>query len=121
MLGVLAALGAVTSELPWAVSLPIALASLVHAGGLAARELRGSVRAVVVPQGTGEATIDGQPMLGLEVHWRGPLAFLQWRGVDGRRYSLRGWPDNLDAAARRELRLAVAARMPLRTPRSMAP
>ena len=121
ILGVLAAAGALASELPWQAALSLAVTSLVHAVVTARRELHRPVRTVVVPHGTAEATIDGQPIFGLELHWRGPLAFLRWRCVEGRRGYLLGWPDNLDAAARRELRLAAAARVPLRTPGSMAP
>jgi toxin CptA len=57
----------------------------------------------------------------VQVQWRGPLAFLWWRDGKGRRQRLQGWPDNLAAAARRELRLAMAARVPARSPRSVAP
>ncbi|GAB3092036.1 hypothetical protein GCM10027159_06300 [Lysobacter terrae] len=120
-LGLLADIAAVASQLPWQASVPLALAALTQATLLARRERRRPVRLIVIPPGNSEATIDGQPMQALEVRWRGPLAFLRWRSADGRRAYLLGWPDNLSAAARRELRLAMAARVPLRTPRSMAP
>lgn len=76
---------------------------------------------LVIPPNDATATVDGLGMDDLEVHWRGPLAFLQWRQADGGTRRLQGWPDTLDAAARRELRLAMAARTSARPPRSMAP
>ena len=37
----------------------------------------------IIPPGRGQATCDGMPMPGLRVSWRGPLAFVAWRGGDG--------------------------------------
>ncbi|MBK0027910.1 hypothetical protein IAE57_17240 [Stenotrophomonas sp. S48] len=51
---------------------------------------------------------------------RGPWLLLRWR-QQGRRRHLLFWPDVLDRAQRRELRLAVAARAVSRRPRSVAP
>ena len=43
----------------------------------------------------------------MSLHWRGPLAFMRFRGSDGGIRHLGWWPDTLDARARRELRLAL--------------
>lgn len=120
-LGLLSAFAAIASELPMYVSIPLALFAVVYGGWLAHRELRRPTYGLVIPLNETVARIDGLEMNDLQVQWRGPLAFLRWRCADGQRQRLHGWPDNLDAAARRELRLAMAARMPARSPRSVAP
>lgn len=63
--------------------------------------------------------LDGQPLCAPHLRVRGP--WLQLQGRAGRRQCLLFWPDVLDRAQRRELRLAVAARSVSRRPRSMAP
>lgn len=120
MLGMLAAFAVLACELPWLVSLPIATSALVSGAWLARRELLRSALDLVIPNGNA-ATIDGMPVNDLQVHWRGSLAFLQWCDAAGRRQRRQGWPDNLGPAARRELRLAMAARAPAHSPRSVAP
>jgi plasmid maintenance system antidote protein VapI len=55
------------------------------------------------------AYLDGVPVEQVEVQWRGPLAFVSWKGRDGRRQRLSWWPDTLPPARRRELRLAANA------------
>ena len=121
VLGLLAAIAVIASELPWVVSVPLALAAFLYGIRLARRELLRPACSLVIPMGEGAATMDGQPVRNLQLRWRGPLAFLQWRDADGRRRYLQGWPDNLDPDARRELRLAVATRVPARPSRSVAP
>lgn len=121
LLGLLAAIAAIASELPWFAACPLAVAALAHAGFLALREWRGRTRTVVIPHNDAAATVDGEAVDALELRWRGSLAFLRWRDDGGRRHYLLGCPDNLRPEARRELRLAVAARAPVRAPRSMAP
>lgn len=121
MLGVLAAIAVIASELPWIVVVAPACAAIVYGEWLARREGRRVVSEIVIPPNEAGATIDGSPMQDLRVQWRGPLAFLQWRDECGRRRYLQGWPDNLAPADRRELRLAMAARAPAHSPRSVAP
>lgn len=121
LLGTLAAVSAVASELPASVSLPLAVLSMAYGIGLARRETLRPACSLVIPADDNAATVNGATVDDLQLQWRGPLAFLQWRDADGRRQRLQGWPDNLDARARRELRLAVAARVPAGSPRSMAP
>jgi toxin CptA len=120
MLGALAAFAALVCELPWPVSLPIAAAAAFGGVELAERELLRPTLDLVIPH-HGDAMIDGVLVHELQVHWRGPLAFLQWRDAAGLRHRRQGWPDNLGAASRRELRLAMAARAPAHSPRSVAP
>lgn len=121
LLGVLAAVSVVASELPLSGSLPLAVLSMAYGTWLARRELLRPACNLVIPPGETAATVNGATVDGLQLQWRGPLAFLQWRDADGRRQRLQGWPDNLDVRVRRELRLAVAARVPAGSPRSMAP
>lgn len=121
MLGVLAAIAVIASELPWMVAVALACVALAHGEWLARRESRCVVSEIVIPPSEAAATIDGSPMQDLHVQWRGPLAFLHWRDEEGRRRYLQGWPDNLPLAGRRELRLAMAARAPAHSPRSVAP
>ena len=121
LLGILAAGSVLVSELPLSASIPLAVACFAHGVRLGRRELLRPARQLVIPGNASTATADGEAMADVLVLWRGPLAFLRWRDGDGRRQRLHGWPDNLAAAARRELRLAMAARAPARPPRSMAP
>ncbi len=120
-LGLLSGFAVIASEVPMYVSIPLALFATGYGLWLALRELRRPTHGLVIPLNDMAATIDGVEMNDFQVQWRGPLAFLQWLGADGRRHRLQGWPDNLDTAARRELRLATAARTPARSPRSVAP
>src|SRR5688572_8908667 len=112
LMGLLGAIAVVMSEAPWAIAVPVAGAALVHAAVLARRELRRPVRRLVVPHSAAPARVDDTDMEALEVHWRGPLAVLAWRDPRGRRHRLHAWPDTLRRPARRELRLALAARGP---------
>jgi toxin CptA len=121
-LGALAGGAAIASELRWSVAVALAAASLAYGAWLGKRELSRPCANMVIPRdGDTAATIDGEAVKDLRLQWRGSLAFLQWRDARGRRLSTQGGPDNLDAATRRELRLAMAARVPARSPRSMAP
>ena len=113
MLGVLAALGLLASDLPRAWASPCA-ALACAAGCLQARhEARRAHRMLVID--SAGATLDGDAVAQLALRWRGPCAFLAARGKAGRIHRLAWWPDTLDAAGRRTLRLAVAAHSP-RTP-----
>lgn len=120
-MGLLGAIAVVLSEAPLPSASLVAAAALVHAAMLARRELRRPVRRLVVPHSAAPARVDDADMEALEVHWRGPLAVLAWRDPRGRRHRLHAWPDTLRRPARRELRLALAARGPARVPPSVAP
>ena len=121
VLGVLGAVAVVISEMPLLAAVPLAGLAIGYGLGLARRELRREVRRFVVPHSALPATLDGTDLASLEVHWRGPLATLAWRDAQGRPRRLHGWPDTLRRPARRELRLALAARGPARVSPSVAP
>ena len=121
LLGALGAFAVLLSEMPALAAWPVALASMGQGVWAARRELRRAVCRIVVPHSPLPATLDGTDMASLEVHWRGPLATLAWREAGGRRRRLHGWPDTLRRPARRELRLALAARGPVGASPSVAP
>jgi toxin CptA len=121
VLGSLAAIAVVASELPGMVAVPLGCVAIVYGEWLARRENRRQVAEIVIPPNEAVPTINGSPIEDLQVQWRGPLVFLHWRDEQGRRRYLQGWPDNLAPGQRRELRLAMAARAPAHSPRSMAP
>lgn len=121
VLGALAGAAPIASELPPHVGVPLAICAMAQGARLARRELIRPVRSLVIPGHQAMATIDGEDMHTPEVRWRGSLAFLYWRDAQGRRHGLHGAADNLGPAARRELRLALMARAPVRPTRSMAP
>jgi toxin CptA len=121
LLGVFGAVAVMLSQMPLLFAVPLAGAALVHGAALSRRELRRPVRRLVVPHSAQPAKVDDTDMEALEVHWRGPLARLSWRDAHGRRHCLHAWPDTLRRPARRELRLALAARVPARVLPSVAP
>ena len=51
--------------------------------------------------------IDGVPVDGLRIAWRGALAFARWSSPTGAVERLVWWPDTLPADRRRELRMAM--------------
>ena len=109
VLGSLGPLGAVSllvSEMPRAIAWSLALLSLGYGHWLAQREARATARQFVW-SGNGLVTHDGEAVRDVSLHWRGPLAFLQFRIPGGRIRRLSWWPDTLDFRERRELRLAV--------------
>jgi len=121
LLGILAAVSALASDLPWFAALPLAVLAVAYGAWLGKRELFRPACSLVIPFNDTVATVDGVTMGDLQLRWRGPLVILRWRDANGGRQSLQGWPDNLPANMRRELRLAMAALVPAHSPRSMAP
>ncbi|WP_246372758.1 hypothetical protein [Marilutibacter spongiae] len=115
----LSALACLGSGLPPRASWPIAVAALAYGLHQAHREWgRPPLDIVLAAEGV---RIDGAPVDGFEVVWRGPLVVASWRG-EGGRPRRRAWlPDTLPAADRRELRLALIRVAPARNPGSMAP
>ncbi|MFC3551785.1 hypothetical protein ACFOLC_12280 [Lysobacter cavernae] len=101
-------------------SIPLALLALTYGVWLYRRELRQAPQVLVIA-GSATATLDGEAITELRLHWRGQLAFLRFREREGRLRHLSWWPDTLDTHARRELRLAVPVEAQARPPRSMAP
>lgn len=55
------------------------------------------------------------------VFWRGPWVFARWRDDAGRVQRVVWWPDTLNSASQRELRLALPTETAARSRRSVAP
>ena len=138
LLSALAPLAVMDSHMPRLMAWPLALASLGIGLRQAWVEARRPRRLLVLaaasrsrPASGGAARdmpvaaspdqLDGRPFRLLAVAWRGPLAFVHGLDGDGRACRLAWWPDTLPPGARRELRLAVAARTASRHRRPMAP
>ena len=119
LLAASAAFAVLASEMPRAAAWPLAAAALAHGAWLALREARRDARQLVI-DGEGRGSVDGRPVGGLQVRWRGPIAFLQWSNGDGRHRHV-FFPDTLPAARRRELRLAAPAPAAARRAASVAP
>jgi toxin CptA len=119
-LAVLAPLSIWASNLPAMVAWPLAVVAAGWAAGAAWRHARTAPLPIVVPV-EGDVTVAGQVVDGFDVRWRGALAFLSWRDGAGRGHRLALWPDVLDPATRRELRLVTAARAAVRIGGPVAP
>lgn len=116
----LAPLSVWASALPAVVAWPVALAVAGFAAASAIRHRLAAPVSIVVPP-DGDVTVSGQVADGFVVTWRGDLAFLAWRDGAGRGHRLVLWPDVLVPAARRELRLVMAARATGRMAGPVAP
>ena len=121
VLGPLAAWSVLLSEMPRWAAWPLVAGVLLHASSSILRERRKPVRQIVFPGSDGVVQIDGIPVSDVVVQWRSPLAFLSWRGSDGRRQRLSWWPDTLPPERRRELRLAAGHEDASRRRPGMAP
>jgi toxin CptA len=119
-LAVLAPLSIWASNLPAVLAWPLAIVAAGWAAGSAWRHARTAPLPIVVPA-EGDVTVAGQAVDGFDVRWRGALAFLSWRDGAGRGHRLALWPDVLDPATRRELRLVTAARAAVRIGGPVAP
>ena len=102
-LAVLAPLAVLASEMPRTGAVPLAVVASGWGAAAAWREARKAPRELLWPAAGGSPQLDGRPLAGAALEWRGPLAFLRWRG--GR---LSWWPDTLPRHKRRELRRIVA-------------
>ena len=119
LLGALAAGAVLASEMPRMAAWCLAAAALVHGLRLAMRERARAPVGVAWGGRAGTVSVDGVPVQGAQLHWRGPLAFLRWRDAEGWR-RLAFWPDVLDASQRRTLRLAAGPGGSLRGTESRA-
>lgn len=120
VLALMGALSALASEMPRVVAAMLAVASMAYGVWRSRREARRIPRMLVWPV-DGAPHLDGVELCEVCLRWRGPLAFLQWRNVDGRMERLSWWSDTLAAHERRELTLAAAGTNGVRQPTSMAP
>ena len=98
------------SDLPRGWAWPLAVLAAVLAIRDARRYLRQPPCRLLIPAGRGATLCDDVAVERLQVHWRGPLAFLRWREGDGRTRRLVFAPDTLPPAFRRELKLAMQRR-----------
>jgi toxin CptA len=121
LLALLAPCAVLGSEMPRMAAWLLAGIACAYGLWLARREACKPPRQLLWPTGDAPVTLDGEPLQQAELHWRGPLAFLHWRGHGGRGGRLDWWPDTLPAAQRRELRLAARARATAQPAASMAP
>lgn len=120
-LTLLAPFAVLASEMPRMVAWPLALAALLHGLWSIGRERRRSPCVFVFAGDDVPVLLDGEAIDGVTVQWRGPLAFVRWRGSDGRVHRRSWWPDTLPPARRRELRLAAPAPVAASGAASMAP
>ncbi|MEN1939478.1 hypothetical protein WCE41_03810 [Luteimonas sp. MJ246] len=116
----LAPVAVLASELPRAAAWLLAAATALQGLHSAAREWRQAPRSLLFTA-DGRVLVDDQEVTGLQLQWRGPLAFLSWREAEGRHGRLAWWPDTLPPRWRRELRLAVDRLPTARAGPSVAP
>lgn len=119
LIGLLAAISVLASELPAPWSWPAAVAAALYGAWLARRELRARPQQLLVS--ADGVSLDGVPLDQPLLQWRGPLAFLRYRDAAGRLRHRAWWPDTLDSTGRRELRLAWPVQTPTPDTLSMAP
>jgi len=117
---VLAPLSLLSSDLPRGAAWPLALAAMGWAAFDANRYRQRPRVALLIPTGHGQAQCNEVVIENLRVDWRGPLAFLSWRVAGGPLQRASFWPDTLDAASRRELRLALIRMQTARGETTMA-
>lgn len=120
----LAALGALGTISWWMSEATTSLAVggsalwLVAAIAYAVREMRRPARSLAI--GADGAEVDERRVDDFTVDWRGPIFVLEWREA-GRHVRWLGFPDVLDATARRELRLWALQRREYAPTAAVAP
>lgn len=120
LLGLLAAVSLALSAMPPWLAWPAAVAAAVHGARLARRELARPPQILTLSPNA-VASVDESPVHAVRVRWRGAIAFVEWRGPDGRRQRRAAMPDVLRSGARRELRLAWDAHAGARRDAAVAP
>jgi len=106
ILGVLAGLSTLASEMPRAVAWAVAVLAMAYGEWLARRYRSLPLRRLWWIGGRAPE-LDGMALEQATLAWRGPLAFLRWRDARGRARRLAWWPDTLPRGGRRELRLVA--------------
>ncbi|MBW8311897.1 MAG: hypothetical protein K0M64_07645 [Rhizobium sp.] len=112
LIGLLAGLSLLLSALPASLRSPLAALAAAEGWRLARRERRrpplslSATGAILRIMNGGE---EGPVLHAPRLREQGPLTLLCATLPGGRRLRLAWWPDTLDAAGRRQLRLAVAA------------
>ena len=118
ILGACAALSLLLSGLPGLVIWPGALLALGYSALLSRQEIAAPV--VEIQLDDQIVQVNGEPVQGFRVFWRGPLVFARWRDAGNRMQRLVWWPDTLDPSTRRELKLALPREVTARGRRSVA-
>jgi toxin CptA len=108
LIAILAVVSILASEMPRAFAWPLCVTVLVCGGFVLRREARRPVREVSIDASGHGIRVDGVLVESWRLHWRGPLAFAEFR-LNGKRERLSWWPDTLPPARRRELRLAASS------------
>lgn len=121
LLALAAAFAVLASEMPRIAAWTVAGLALAHGLHQAWKEFRRPRSRFFFAGRDAPVEVDGRTVRDASVTWRGPLAFVRWRGEDGRRRYLAWWPDTLPAGSRRELRLAAPVRRAARKAASVAP
>ncbi|WP_133500969.1 hypothetical protein [Cognatilysobacter terrigena] len=118
-IGVVAGVGLFLTDLPIVATCAAAPACALW-GFVLARGERARMTRRFVLHADGRVVVDDAPAEDLRVDWQGPVASLTWTR-DARRQRLVAWPDVLDAAQRRELRLWALTRLSRAAPAAVAP
>jgi len=121
LLGLLAAVAVVASEMPAHAAWLLAAACLLQGTSGAWRSLQAPARSLVWNGHAGVVVLDGAVLAAPGLSWRGPIAILRWRDPNARPRTLVWWPDTLPASRRRELRLAAGEGTAPAPRASMAP
>jgi toxin CptA len=120
ILGLLAGLSTLASEMPRFAAWSLAVMAMAYGEWLARRHRNLPSRRLWWIGGRAP-DLDGTALQHAMLEWRGALAFLRWRDVDGRIQRLAWWPDTLPRGARRELRLVAEVAPHVPSAPSMAP
>jgi toxin CptA len=104
-LGPLGALAIWAADVPDVFRVPLGACACLVAMAGALREHRRPPRVFII-RSDASASLDDMPIPHHHIHWRGTLAFLRARDIEGRVHRLAFWPDTLSAQGRRALRLA---------------
>lgn len=118
-LGVLGALSVLLSGFPRALTWTGAFLALLW--GVVESRREAAKTPIEIELDGATVKVDDELVTDFRMFWRGPLSFARWRDREHRLHRLAWWPDTLDAASRRELRLALPAQTPARGRHSMAP
>lgn len=103
----LAVASLLTSGAPAWLGYPAAMAAAWLGAGGARKHWKQPHMQLLFPRNDMPASVDGEVVSGMQVQWRGPLAFARWTRRDGVVWRVAWWPDTLPPALRRELRLAA--------------
>ena len=116
-LGILAAIAALMSALPWVMKLPLAVAALAYAVWLERVERNRPSHELDFD---GDPCLDGVVLRDARIELHGPWLTLVRRDDRGR-WRRDTWWQRLDAVNRRRLRLAIAGERHMLSPPMLAP